>query len=422
MMSEDAAIVERVPSVEGIQSTEQTPNGERVPNEEQAPDVELGALVSRVTPHVELDPPSFEQAAIMSDAARQVGDDAGALVGARALLAGLVRDLAYELRRSPNESVTMFRARSRPLSSVRRHSRFLVHKRFLMNESEAQNVQRAATMTNAPEPDSGANLAAWSRLARQMVYTAADRLLTRYAAWKAGCACEAGGPAELVLFQPLGGGSAHERVICQRCHCPRQTAPLTETPTPPNTAPAVAATSAATSVPTAAGTPRAAAVEMPAGAAEPVWSVSTGWPTLQVYGGADTPALPMELLHAPFQLVMTLLHRVREAGRREDGFGPALPLPQAVADLLNELRQFEWTALPPAVEQALRDMDKRRLMMVCVRSVALLHGLVAPQRALHRLRRQEKRRRWVARQRAHGGGCGQFGSGHEPDAAVVPTA
>ena len=97
---------------------------------------------------------------------------------------------------------------------------------------------------------------------------------------------------------------------------------------------------------------------------------------------------------------------------------------QAVADLVNELRRFEWVALPPAMEQSLREADKQRLMMVCVRSVALLHGLVAPQRALHRLRRKQKRQRHVERKRAAlacGGGCGEVEAGPGQPAAAVPT-
>ena len=132
-------------------------------------------------------------------------------------------------RRSPNESVETFRARSRPASSVPRHSRFLVHKLFL-SEREKETLQRAAAMTEMPSPDAAVSLPAWSRLARQMVYAVADQLLTRFAAWQAGCSCEADGPTERVVFQPLGDGQDHERVICRRCRCPRQTVTATESP------------------------------------------------------------------------------------------------------------------------------------------------------------------------------------------------
>ena len=204
-MSEDAVMVERVP------------------------DVELGAMVSRLTSHVELNAGRLEQAAITSDRTQQAGDYAGALAGAKSLLTGLVRDISYELRRSPNESVETFRARSRPAISVPRHSRFLVHKLFL-SEREKETLQRAVAMTEMPSPDAAVSLPAWSRLARQMVYAVADQLLTRFAAWQAGCSCEAGGPTERIVFQPLGDGPDHERVICRRCHCPRQTAAATESP------------------------------------------------------------------------------------------------------------------------------------------------------------------------------------------------
>ena len=197
-MSEDAAIVERVP------------------------DVELAGLVSQVAPHTELDASGLESAAIRSDAAQQSGQYVDALAGAQALLAGLVRDISYELRRSPSESVETFRTRSRPAISVRRHSRFLVQKRFL-SEREKETLQRAAAMTESPTPDAAVSLAAWSRLARQMVYAVADQLLTRFAAWQVGCSCEAGGPVESVVFQPLGGDPLYERAICRRCRCPRQT-------------------------------------------------------------------------------------------------------------------------------------------------------------------------------------------------------
>jgi hypothetical protein len=70
-----------------------------------------------------------------------------------------------------------------------------------------------------------------------------------------------------------------------------------------------------------------------------------------------------------------------------------------VADLLNELRAFSWMHLPPAVTEALRSLDKRTLMMVCVRSVQLLHGLVGPQRDRHRASRRRKHERHKARRR-----------------------
>ena len=204
-MSEDAAIVELVP------------------------DVELAPLVSRVTPYSELDAQEFEQAATESDAAKEAGDCAGALTGAQALLTGLVRNVARELRRPPGESLQAFRVRPRKTSCVRRNSRFLEQKGFL-NAFEAQAVQRAAMTTEMPTPECGVSPAAWSRLGRQMVYGVVDHLLTRYAAWRAGCSCEADESVEMVVFQPLGGGPAYERAVCRRCRCPRQTPPATESP------------------------------------------------------------------------------------------------------------------------------------------------------------------------------------------------
>ena len=365
-MSEDAAMVELVP------------------------DVELGALVARLTSCPELGPQGLEQAAVMSDAAQQAGDYAGALTGAQGLLDGLVREIAYELRRLPNESVELYRARSRPASCARRHSRFLVHKRFL-DESEAQNVQRAVAFAKTLTPESGVSLAAWSRLARQMVYAVADRVIDRYVAWRTGCSCAASVRVELVVFETLGDGSPYERAVCERCRCPRQLKQIDEV-----AAPEVIASDSSQHE----GRPQ---------------------PVSQVHGGEEPPTLPTELLHSPFRLVMTLLHGVRGEPWRDDGFDSVLPLPQAVADLVNELRRFEWVALPPAVEQSLREADKQRLMMVCVRSVALLHGLVAPQRALHRLRRKQKRQRQVERKRAAlactGGHSGAL-AGMEPACSV----
>ncbi len=120
-------------------------------------------------------------------------------------------------------------------------------------------------------------------------------------------------------------------------------------------------------------------------------------PTSHVHGGTDTPEPTAELLRSPFGLVLSLLYQVRGERRRDDSSDQPLPLPQSVADLLNELRSFSWMDLPPAVSEALRSFDKPKLMMVCVRSVQLLHRLVGPQRDRHRASRKRKRERHKAR-------------------------
>jgi hypothetical protein len=125
-------------------------------------------------------------------------------------------------------------------------------------------------------------------------------------------------------------------------------------------------------------------------------------PTSHVYGGTDTPEPPPELLRSPFGLVMSLLYQIRGERWWDDGFDEPLTLPQSVADLLNELRAFSWIDLPPAVSEALRGLDKPKLMMVCVRSVQLLHRLVGPQRDRHRASRKRKRERHKARRREQG--------------------
>ncbi|MGD8454547.1 MAG: hypothetical protein PVJ57_22260 [Phycisphaerae bacterium] len=365
---------------------------------EPTPNVELVPLVTRVAQHPELDREAFERAAMESDAAQQSGDYAGALAGAQTLLVGLVRDVAYELRRPPGESVTAFRLRKRPEGSVRRHGRFLVHKR-LLNDSELQNAQRAAAMADVPGPESGVSVEAWSRLGRRMVLAAVDQLLRRFGAWQAGCRCDDGGPVELVLFQPLDGRPMYERAICRRCRCPRRvTTPGGSVEVVP-TSPAVPPVASSVVPPAEAVSPVALAVG-PTDVPLPAMSVDVPRPTSPVYGGTDTPVLPAEWLRSPFRLVMSVLHGVRREVWHDDGYDPVLPLPQAVADVLNGLRRFEWVELPAVVEDSLRRMDARLLMMTCVRSVALLHGRVGAQRALRRLRRQQKRQRQVLRKRA----------------------
>ena len=194
---------------------------------ELVPDVELGALVARVTPYPELDPGGFEQAVADADTALRAGDYDEAVEDVQALLGKLVRDIAYELRRPPGESLEVFWARRRPEGDVQQHRRFLMHKCFL-NEREAQRVERATTITETPGVETGVSPAVWSRLVRQMVYAVAERLITRYATWQAGCSCEAGEAVKLVVLQPPGDGPKYERAICRRCRCPREVVPATE--------------------------------------------------------------------------------------------------------------------------------------------------------------------------------------------------
>ncbi len=314
--------------------------------------------------------------AVDSDTARDRSDYRTAIESAQALLDGLVRGVALELRRPRGEPVEAFRARKLLGGSFQKGCRFLEHKRFLDRE-EKHNALRAFVTATIPEAESGVNLEAWSRIARQMVIAVAGQVTARYVRWKAGCSCAAAGPTEVVFFQPVGGDPMYERAICRQCRCPRE----------PVAGPAEEGRTTAA--------PPAALNRI----IETVLLDDEDRPTSQVYGGTDTPEPPPELLRSPFGLVMSLLYQVRRERWRDDGSDEPLPLPQSVADLLNELRAFSWTDLPPALSEALAGLDKPQLMMVCVQSVQLLHGLVGPQRDRHRASRRQKRKQRSARKR-----------------------
>jgi hypothetical protein len=334
-------------------------NGSYV-EEAPTPEVDLTSLILDLARHVELDVTGLQACAADSDTGRDREDYRTAIEGAQALLDGLVRGVALELRRPRGESVEAFRARGLTGGSFQKGCRFLEHKRFLDKE-EKHNALRAFVAANVPGARSGVRLEGWSRIARQMVFAVVQQVTTRYVRWKAGCTCAAADPAEVVFFQPVGGIPMYERAICRQCRCPRE----------PGAGPVEGRTTAA---------PPAAPNPVP----EMVLLEDEERPTSHVYGGTDTPEPPSELLRSPFGLVMSLLYQVRGERWRDDGFDQPLPLPQSVADLLNELRSFSWMDLPPAVSEALQSFDKPKLMMVCVRSVQLLHRLVGPQRGRHR--------------------------------------
>ncbi len=349
-------------------------NGSHV-EEAPTPEVDLTSLILDVARHKELDVTGLQACAVDSDAGRDRGDYRTAIEGAQALLDGLVRGVALELRRPRGESVEAFRARELTAGSLQKCCRFLGHQRFL-DQEEKHIALRAFVIATIPEAKSGVNLEAWSRIARRMVFAVVGQVAARYAGWKAGCSCAAAGPAEVVFFHPVGGAPMYERAICRQCHCPRE----------PVAGPAEGRTTAA---------PPAALNSI----IETVFLEDEDRPISQVFGGTNMPEPPAELLRSPFGLVMSLLYQVRGERWRNDGSDEPLPLPQSVADLLNELRAFSWTDLPPALSKALAGLDKPQLMMVCVRSVQLLHGLVGPQRDRHRASRKQKRRQRSARKR-----------------------
>jgi hypothetical protein len=349
-------------------------NGSYV-EEAPTPEVDLTSLILDLARHVELDVTRLQACAVDSDTGRDREDYRTAIEGAQALLDGLVRGVALELRRPRGESVEAFRARNLTAGSFEKCCRFLAHKRFLDKE-EKHNALRAFLTATIPGAQSGVSLEGWSRNARQMVFAVVRQVTARYVRWKAGCSCPAAGPAEVVFFQPAGGAPMYERAICRQCRCPRE----------PGAGPAEGRTTAA-------------APAAPSPILETVLLQEEERPTSQVYGGTDTPEPPAELLSSPFGLVMSLLYQVRGERWRDDGFDEPLLLSQSVADLLNELRSFSWMDLPPAVSEALQSFDKPKLMMVCVRSVQLLHGLVGPQRDRHRASRRRKHERQKARKR-----------------------
>ena len=346
--------------------------------EEHTPEVDLTSLILDLARHTELDVSGLQACAADSDTGRDRSDYRSAIEGAQALLDGLVRGVALELRRPRGESVEAFRARELLAGSFQKCCRFLQHKRFLDKE-EKHNALLAFVTATIPGAKSGEHLDRWSRIARQMVFAVVGRVTARYVGWKAGCSCPAAGPVERVIFQPVGGAPMYERAICRQCRCPRE----------PATGPAEGGTTAA-------------APAGPSPVPEMVLLEEEQRPTSQVYGGTDLPEPPAELLRSPFGLAMSLLYQVRGERWRDDGFDEPLLLPQSVADLLNELRSFSWTDLPPEVSEALRSFDSPKLMMVCVRSVQLLHRLVGPQRAHHRAsrrRKRERRKAWRREQR-----------------------
>lgn len=344
--------------------------------ETPTPEVDLTSLILDLAQHRELDVTGLQACAADSDTGRDRSDYRTAIEGAQTLLDGLVRGVALELRRPRGESVETFRARKLTAGSFQKCCRFLEHKRFLDKE-EKHRALRAFVSANIPGAESGVSLEGWSRTARQRVFAVVGQVTARYLRWKAGCSCAAAGPTERIFFQPVDGDQMYERAICRQCRCPRE----------PAAGPAEGRTTAALPAPPAAPSP----------VPEMVLLEEEERPTSHVYGGTDVPEPPPELLRSPFGLVMSLLYQVRGERWRDDDFDQPLPLPQSVADLLNELRSFSWMQLPPAVSEALRSFDKPKLMMVCAWSVQLLHGLVGPQRDRRRASRKRKRQRHKVR-------------------------
>ena len=195
-------------------------------NEEDVSDVNLTSVILDLAKHAELDVRKLQGCADDSDSAWERGDYEESINAARALLAGLVKGIALEMRRPGGESVETFRARHRKAGSIHKCCRFLQQKLFF-DHDEKNNTKRAHGSASVPADDSGVSIEAWSRIARQMVFATVKQITARFDAWKTGCPCD-DGPVDMILFQPVGGASVYHRSICRDCRCPRELKPCKE--------------------------------------------------------------------------------------------------------------------------------------------------------------------------------------------------
>ena len=187
---------------------------------EDVADVNLTSTILGLAKHTELDVKALQECAAHSDDAWERGDYEEAIDSARALLVGLVKGIALELRRPRDESAETFRARKRAAGSYQKCCRFLQQQRFL-DQREKNNAHKSFVTASIPADDGGVSVEAWGRIARQMVFATVKRITSRLDAWKTGCSCE-DTLVDVIGFQPMGGASVYHRSVCRACRCPRE--------------------------------------------------------------------------------------------------------------------------------------------------------------------------------------------------------
>lgn len=142
------------------------------------PTFSLNALLSEVAQHAELDLPTLTFHLEQSDATAADGYWHASINEARsaleALVSGIMATIGKDQPHKPSSTSHT------PFSNWRR---FLVEMRFL-RQDESDMLHFVYGLNSAKGSHQGVPDEAWCRLARRMVYCAADYMLRRYAEWK----------------------------------------------------------------------------------------------------------------------------------------------------------------------------------------------------------------------------------------------
>ena len=126
-----------------------------VEQNEELVDVELTGAILDLAKHTELDVKALQECAAESDDTWERGDYEESINKAQALLTGLVKGIALELRRPCGESVETFR--SRAAGSYQKCCRFLQQQRFF-DQREKDNAQKSFVTASIPADDGGVSV------------------------------------------------------------------------------------------------------------------------------------------------------------------------------------------------------------------------------------------------------------------------